>query len=127
MLVLNPLTATRIVATPDALDAAAWPADALALRTAPDELVVMPAQGSVSLSDPHAIVIADGSLTAGWVDEADGLHFLAHSCEWEIPESRPCFAQGQIAGFPVKLWLTDGRILFIVESAFAEDFMEDWR
>ena len=127
MLALNALTATRIVATPAALDAVSWPADALALRIAPDELVVLPAQGGVTLTDPHAIVIEDGSLTGGWVDEVAGLHYLAHACEWEIPESRPAFAQGQVAGFPVKLWLTDGRILFIVESAFAADFEEDWR
>ena len=127
MLVLNQLTVTRIVASPAALDAAIWPEDALALRTAADELIVLPEQPQTVLTDPYAIVISDGSYSGGWVGEVEGLHFLAHSCEWELPEGRPSFAQGAVAGIPLKLWFTDGRILFVLESAFAAEFMEYWR
>ena len=126
MLVLNHFSGTRIVATPAALAEAVWPVDALALRTASDELLVFPQQHDVSLSDPHAIIIDDGSYLGGWVDESEGLRFLASHCEWELPRKRPAFAQGAAAGLPIKLWLTDGRILFIVEAAFAADFLECW-
>jgi hypothetical protein len=58
--VLNRISATRIVAMPAALDAATWPAEALVLRFAPDEVFITPPPAQVSLADPHAIVIAEG-------------------------------------------------------------------
>ena len=118
------LPATRIVALPAALDAADWPNEALVLRFAPDEVLVSPPLAEVSLDDPHAIIIADSSYAVVWLEAAEALEFLDHTCAWELPPKRPAFAQGAVAGIPAKLWLEPDRILFIVPAPFAAEFEE---
>lgn len=121
---LNRLDATRIVATADALNSAAWPAGTLALRFAPDEVLVMPPIATVELNDPHAIVFADGGYAGVWLPAADALDFLERTCEWELPHARPAFAQGAVADIPTKLWLEEERVLFVVPAPYAADFEE---
>jgi len=41
------------------------------------------------------------------------LDFLERSCEWELPRARPAFAQGMVAGLPLKLWFEPERVLLI--------------
>ncbi|MDA1045281.1 MAG: hypothetical protein O3C57_08675 [Verrucomicrobia bacterium] len=119
---LSRMIVTRMVSTKAALDAAPWPADALVLRTAADELMVYPAQREVSLDDPYAIIIRDGGHAGVWMPMADALRFLERECEWEIPVHRPAFAQGAVAGIPAKLYFEQDRVLFIVAAPFAQDF-----
>ena len=123
---LEQLSATRIVATPAALDAAAWPQGALVLRTAPDEALVTPVVGQdlILPHDPHAIVARETGFAAAWVAADEALEFLERSCEWELPFERPAFAQGAVAGLPLKLWLERDRVLFIVPAPFAADLEE---
>jgi hypothetical protein len=41
-----------------------------------------------------------------------------------VPNGRPAFAQGAVAGIPTKLWLEDDQVLFIVPAPYAADFAE---
>ena len=121
---LKRLPATRIVATPAALDAAEWPDDTLALRLAPDELLVTPPIANPALDDPHAIIIADSGYAGVWLPEAEALAFLERACEWELPTQRPAFTQGAVVGIATKLWFEAGRVLLIVPAPLIADFEE---
>lgn len=124
MPVFKRLPATRIVAAPVALDEVVWPEEALVLRLAPDEVLVMPPLGSVPVGDPHAIIIAEGGFAGVWFTAAEALTFLECACEWEIPNERPAFAQGAVAGIATKIWLEEERVLFVVPAPYAHDFEE---
>lgn len=135
--VLERFTATRIVALPEALDAARWPDGALALRLAPDEVLVTAVVQATAVDDPHAIVERETGFSSVWLERGAAIDFLERECAWELPGTRPgpngsaaerpAFAQGLVAGLPVKVWLEDDRVLFIVASPFAADFMEALR
>lgn len=114
------MTLTRIVANPDALDALSVAADALALRTAGDELLVYPAQ-AVDLNDPYAIVVPDGAWTGAWVSAAVSAEIMARHAEWEAPQQRPAFAQGSLAGIPTKLWFEAERTLILVALQYSAE------
>lgn len=127
MPVLNRLPATRIVAKPTVLDGAVWPEDRLGLRTAVDELLIIPPvadSSSVTSRDPHAIVVEDASFAAVWLPATEAQHILTRHCEWEVAEKRPFFTQGAIAGIATKLWLETDRVLFVVPAAYAAEFEE---
>jgi hypothetical protein len=116
---------TRIVATPAALDGTKWTDDALALRIAPDELLLTNTTGrEIKNADRHAIVTNDNGFCGAWVRAGEALEFLQQTCEWELPHERPAFAQGAVAGLPVKLWLENERVLFLVPAAYAADLEE---
>lgn len=121
------LAATRISASPSALDAVMWPAGAIVLRTAPDEVIVTAVVGPSVVNDPHAIVEPETSLCAVWMTMPAALDYLARECNWELPAARPAFAQGSIAGLPVKLWFEHDRVLFVVPGPFAFDFAKRLR
>lgn len=116
---------TRIVATSVALDGIRWPDDVLALRIAPDEMLVTNyTVNEITSADPHAIVTNDSGFSGAWVRAGEALEFLKHTCEWELPRARPAFAQGAVAGLPVKLWLETERVLFLVPASYAADLEE---
>lgn len=121
------LVGTRIASTPAALDTITWPDGAIILRLAPDEVYITPTltdPSAVTAHDAHAIIIKDGGFSGAWMQEAAALDLLARHCEWEIPSERPKFCQGAVAGIATKLWLTKGKILFIVQSPFAHELEE---
>lgn len=124
---LETLTATRIAATPAALDTARWPARAIVLRTAPDEAIVLASVELSSISDAHAIVAAETALCGVWIAADVALALLERECDWEPPAARPAFAQGAVAGLPLKLWFERDRVLFVVPAPFATDFAERMR
>ena len=121
---LKRIQGTRIVATPAALDSARWPSDALALRLAADEIFVTTQVAADLIDDPHAIVAPDGGFAGLWLPTAEARDFLERTCEWELPSARPAFAQGMVAGLPVKLWLEEEKILFIVAAPYAHELAE---
>ena len=124
---LKRLQATRIVSTAPVLDAADWPEDVRVLRTAPDEVLIVPPVRNVSTvtdSDPHAIVLTDASFAAVWLPTAAANRLIEHGCEWEVPQERPSFAQGSISGIATKLWLEEDRVLFIVPAPYVAEFEE---
>ena len=116
---------TRVVATPAALDGTKWAEDVLALRIAPDELLLTNTTGlEITNADRHAIVTNDNGFCGAWVPAGEALEFLKQTCEWELPSARPAFAQGAVAGLPVKLWLETERVLFLVPAPYAADLEE---
>lgn len=122
---LEAFTATRIVATPTALDTATWPENSLPLRTAPDEVLLLNSSAPNALpADEHAIIEPEGSFMGLWLPMNEALDFLQRTCAWELPAACPAFAQGAVANVPVKLWLESERVLFIVQAPFAADFLE---
>jgi len=124
VLALNRIKGTRIVATPAALAAARWPSDALVLPLAADEVFVTTTIAPTAVDDPHAIVAPDGGFVGAWLPMAEALDFLERTCEWEPPQARPAFAQGMVAGLPVKLWFEVERVLFVVAAPYAVDLAE---
>ena len=124
---LKRIAATRIVAKTAALDAADIPQSSLVLRFAADELFVTPPlldETIILTHDPHAILIAEGGFAGIWLDAAEAAVFLQKNCEWKLPNGRPTFAQGAVAGIPTKLWLETERVLFIVPAPYVTDFAE---
>ena len=121
------LTGTRIVSTSEAIDAAVWPEGARVFRLAPDEVLVTPAVSAAAVDDPHAIVELETGFSAVWLDHVAAIGVLERECDWELPQERPAFAQGIVAGLPVKVWFERDRVLFIVASPYAADLMERLR
>ena len=121
---LTPISGTRIVALPAALDAVAVPPGALMLRFAADEAFVTTALGSEKVGDPHAIVVPDAGFAGVWLSMHKAQDFLERSCEWQLPKQRPAFAQGMVAGIATKLWIEQDRVFFVVPTPFAHDFTE---
>ena len=123
---LRRLEATRVSATPGALDALVadplWPATALAFRTAPDELLVTATPDFEVAGDPHAIVERETAFSYVWLDGTTAERFLDRECEWRRPSARPALAQGEVAGIPAKLWFETGRTLILTPAPFAAAF-----
>ncbi len=124
---------TRIVASPKALDSAQWPDGAIALRTSPDEVLVIapsptlrasPLRGEGVRNDPHALIVPDAGFAGVWLPMAHALDFLSRECEWEIPTQRPAFVQGAVAGLAMKLWFEQDRVLLVVPAPFAHELEE---
>jgi len=118
------ISATRIVATPAALDAAVWPGDALAWRIAQDEMLVTGQVASDLVNDPYAIVVPDAGFSAVWLPHDEAMAFLQRECEWELPSERPAFVQGAVAGLAMKLWLEEERVLMMVPAPYAAALKE---
>ncbi|MEM7032198.1 MAG: hypothetical protein AAF629_21785 [Chloroflexota bacterium] len=121
---LKRLLATRIVSTVDALDTVNWPSDLRVLRTAPDEVLLIPPAETLEIDDPHAIVVSEGGFAGVWLDVEHAASFLEQACEWTVPSERPAFAQGAVADIPTKLWLEEDRVLFMVPAPYAAEFEE---
>ena len=123
---LEPLRGIRVVARPDAIDAAVLPADAVVLRFAPDEAFVLGA-GPVGIDDPHAIVVDDAGFSAARLSWADYDEHVAPLIEWPLPSERPALAQGLVAAVPAKLWITRDDVLLICPTAYVDDLTERLR
>jgi len=103
-----------------ALDALPTPRDTHSCRIAPEELWLVTAQfeGNAILSsvaayltaqEPSALAIDQSD---GWVVRSlfgdDALHVLAQLCVFRLPDMRPEFVQGSVAGAPAKVLLLFG-------------------
>lgn len=124
---LKRLAGTRISATPRAIDNLIIPGGSTALRISPDEIYVTPpllGTSIVKVTDPHAIVIEEGSFAGAWVLEKEALNLLERHADWEIPSERPAFAQGSVAGISTKLYFREGQILIVVPAPYAHELEE---
>jgi len=117
---LKRMMMTRIVATSEAIDRLDV-GNARSYRIAPDEVFIEADISSKAVSDVHAIVTKEASMSGVWMSSEDAIHFLEHECSWELPLERPAFAQGSVAHLPVKLYFEDGQVLFMTSAPFAED------
>ena len=117
---LERLRATRVVATPEALDRAVVATGCIVLRIAPDEALII-GEHPITADDPHAIVVDDAGWCGAWLSAEAAERFLRAECQFSTPPERPALAQGMVAGLPVKLWLEAERTLFVVPHVFAHD------
>ena len=118
------LLCTRVVTTEKSADSLLPPPNTLLIRTAFDELLIIPST-DIEIDDPHAIIVHDDASYAGcWLDMDTALNFLSYTCEWELPTERPAFAQGAVAGIATKLHFEQNRVLFIVGSHVAHEMAE---
>lgn len=115
------LAGIRLVAVPAALDALEpWPAGAVRLRLAPDELFVLTGGARVhAIPDPG--ISEDERGFVGWWLTRQELAEVLHHVEWPVPVEWPALAQGLVAGVPAKLWLDRDRALLLCAVAYAED------
>ena len=128
--VLETLHGLRVVAEPEALDAARWVGtDLTVLRFAPDDALAIGAT-AVDLADPHAIVEPEAGFAGAWL----ALDDVAHHVEWSLPAERPALAQGAFAGVPAKLFLPDGNgtgrvgdVLLLTATAYADELIDRLR
>ena len=121
---LEPVEAWRVVASPEALDAARWRGrDVEVIRIAPDEALGIYATG-VDVDDDHAIVEADAGYSAAIVDPE--MQSLADHTDFPMPDEWDVLVQGKIAGVPVKL-LYDDPMLLVVQTAYADELRERLR
>src|ERR1051325_3392297 len=89
---LERMPLTRAVARRYVLDAARWPAGAIVLRVASDEVLVLSNTSIELSSDPHAIVTREDGFAGLWLSTEQAESFLERACEWELPRTRPAFA-----------------------------------
>lgn len=104
MLALETVPGTRVVASPSTLDSVAWPAGAIVLRFAPDDVFVIGGE-SIAVSGDHAIVAAEAGFSGAWLTAGELAHVVEH-IDWPLPAEHPAFAQGFVASVPAKLYLT---------------------
>lgn len=118
----SPMTLTRVVATPAAIDAlAARSAHRVCIRIAPDEILIDPAGSELgSIDDPHAITGTDQSYSVTVVgSEVE----LARMLEWEWPATSPV-GQGLLLAVPVKLVRHRHLLLLFCPTAFVHELEE---
>lgn len=121
------IVVARIVATPDALDRAAWPRDAIVCRTAPDEVLLLDYDAAAvrsAVADRHAIVRTDTGWVGVTVAPEEARTWLSRNADWPLPESSPVFLQGLAAGLPVKVWWAAGAVRIFIPAPCAADFAE---
>jgi hypothetical protein len=122
------LTATRVVASPDALDRCieGLPREVTALRFTPDEVLLVGVHSSSvpTIDDPSAIIEPDSGYSVFRFTPPDFARLVERHVEFELPHARPALMQGKVLGVPVKLWLTDQRCWVICATAYAHELVE---
>jgi hypothetical protein len=120
----RPLAGWRIVADPDALDAATWPSGATAIRISPDDVFVIGGAEPV-ISDPDAIVTPEHGFHAIDLGIEQLAGIAERHIEWALPTTSPALAQGRVAGVPAKLVLeADGTALLLVAAAARHELLD---
>jgi hypothetical protein len=102
----------------DSLDLLASSVDGLAVpgRVAPDELLLVGgrsraaetverATAALAKADPAALVVDQSDGWAGWTLAGEPDEAFARLSELRLPEERPAFLQGAVAGVPAKVIL----------------------
>ena len=115
--------ATRIVADPGALDEIEAPDGGRLVRLAPDDLLVFPPVDPVDVADRYAITERETGFSAAWFGRSEVARLQA-VCAWEFPRRRPAFAQGHVAGVPVKMLFDDGGVRVLVPTVLAHHLEE---
>lgn len=116
---------TRIVASPQALDSCSWPTGAMVLRLAPDEVVVLgldePHAFEQEIDDDSAIQIVEHGFCGVRLPRADFNHWFHTGADWDLPVGSPSFAQGAVAGLPVKLLIDEENVLVVTRSSLRHE------
>ena len=121
--VVEIINGRRVVATASAIDSGHFPPNALLLRIAPDDVLVI-GDGSIEVSDDAAIIEADFGWCALRVGEEQVMEIIAHRAAWSPPADRPVLVQGMIAGLAAKVYLHGDDSLVIVATPFGTELEE---
>lgn len=108
------LDALRIVADPSALDRVSWPGGTVPLRIAPDEVLAVGAD-SATVADRHAIVVREHGFCGLEMERATFDDWFSREAAWPHPGDG--FAQGDVAGLPVKVWIDAQRALVVTRAS----------
>jgi hypothetical protein len=111
----------RVVASPAALDAQAWPDGVVALRFAADDLFAL---GATTAEARDGLVEEERGFVGWWLTVEELHEHLLEHIDWPLPAERPALAQGMVAGVPAKLWLSHDRVLLLTSAAYAHELME---
>ncbi len=126
MLALEVIQGVRVVAAPEALDAARWGDQTVVLRFAGDDAFAIGAT-DIDLADEHAIIVGETAFVGAWLTDDELDAWVIPHIEWPLPDYRPDLAQGFVAGVPAKLWLEDDRALLLCAAAYAHELTERLR
>ncbi|MEO6294393.1 MAG: hypothetical protein ABIP01_03860 [Candidatus Limnocylindria bacterium] len=126
MLALEAILGLRVMASPEALDAAPWASEAVVLRFAPDDAFAISVM-DIDVTDDHAIVAQEAGFVGVWLTTDELIERVVPHIEWPLPVARPALAQGLIAGVPAKLWLAEDRALLLCAGAYAHELTERLR
>ena len=118
----------RCFGVPDVLDAMPSMTDAFPCRVAPDEVLLLAAPSDQAqllarveayfAADPAALVIQQPDGWSIWTIEGPGIaRAWARLTSIELPETRPAFLQGEVAGVPAKALVLTGAIHIMVASS----------
>ena len=126
MLARESLRGLRVVASPQALDAATWDGESVVLRFAPDDAFAIGATG-IEITDEHAIAVEETGWVGYWLTPDDVAERVVPHIEWSLPAARPALAQGFIAGVPAKLWLAEDRCLVLCAVPYEHELAQRLR
>ena len=114
------LDAVRVLARPDALDALpTWP-DAIALRLADDDLLLIgPPADTPQPDDPDAVVERDTGFAVLRLDASEAARVLTRHADWPLPVERPALVLGPVAGIPCRILLRPDDALLVVHAGLA--------
>ncbi len=127
MMGFSAVTAHRVVAAPEVLDASVWPEWSDVLRLAADEALVIHEVGAdvvtPIIDDPFAIIEPESGFMESWCDSEWFAARVAPHIDWAIP-TRPALAQGLVAGVPCKLRFADDSVLVLCLTAHVHELKE---
>lgn len=112
------LDVVRVVASPETI--ASLVADGVIFQTAPDEALVLDAT-DVEVDDPYAIVLPDDGLAGIALSRDQVRAWCEREAEWSLPASGDVFAQGSVAGLPVKVWAHGAHATVICRASHIEE------
>ena len=121
MRVPEPLPGIRVVASPQVLEALAWPDGVAALRLAADDLFAI---GATSAAAAAGVVEEEAGFVGWWLSIEELHDQVLDHIDWPLPATRPALAQGLVAGVPARLWLTQDRALLLCAAAYAHELEE---
>ena len=112
----------RIVADPTAVDTvvAGLAAAVIALRIAPDDLLLVGYVGTPACGDPHAIIETDLGFSGAWFTRSEFDQIVRPHMEWSVPTAGR-LGQGMIAGVSSKVHVDGQTVLVVCPSAFVDE------
>lgn len=113
----------RIVSTPGALASARFVGTVTVLPIAGDEVFALGASHA-ELDDPSAIIEAETTFVAWTLTDDEFEQHIAPHVEWELPATRPAFAQGLAAGMPVKFLFERDQVRLIVSNGLVHEAVD---
>ncbi len=120
-----PLAGWRVIAEPDALDAATWPGATDVVRISADDAFAIGGAAPEVSTDPHAIVTPEHGFSGAVLSAEQVTHLAVAHIEWSLPGDRPAVAQGLVAGVPAKLVLRADRTALLLVAAAARQELAD--